>query len=68
MAVLLLPNLRQLMDRHRLVLDAARPRHGVGGAWFTWRPNALWASLVVCVFVLSLTRMSRVSQFLYFQF
>jgi D-alanyl-lipoteichoic acid acyltransferase DltB (MBOAT superfamily) len=36
--------------------------------WLTWRPSASWAVFAACLAAASLLSMSRVSEFLYFQF
>ena len=36
--------------------------------WLTWRPTFAWALIIAFIFTLSLTSLSRVSEFLYFQF
>lgn len=65
MIVWLLPNVQQIMRRFRPVLcedgkvDASR---------FQWRFNAVYAWLTGLIFVLSLSFLSRVRDFLYFQF
>ncbi len=58
------PNLRQIMAPHRLVLDGA----DTDRASFAWRPSLLWAITCFVLFVVSLSQMVHVSQFLYFQF
>ena len=67
---LFLPNLRQVMGRHELVLASAPSLDG--GLWLRiqllWAPNLAWAVVVVGVFLISLARLNQVSQFLYFQF
>ncbi|MGB7977436.1 MAG: MBOAT family protein [Roseiarcus sp.] len=71
--VLTMPNLRQLMGRHELVLGTVQEtsRHK-WSMWsptaIRWIPNASWAILAIGLFFFSLTRMNRISQFLYFQF
>jgi len=61
----LLPNTQQIMA-------AARPALGVPAdrAWLAlaWRPSMAWALCLAAVGVLTLARMSRVSEFLYYQF
>ena len=70
-AVLFLPNLRQVMARHELVLPgsttAAMTLRPILHAC-RWSPSLSWAALTVGLFLVSLNYMSRVSPFLYFQF
>lgn len=62
----LLPNSQQLLARFNPVsgpIDAnATPR------WLAWKPSAGWALLVATLLLVSVLRMNRVSEFLYFQF
>ncbi|MCW3475660.1 MBOAT family O-acyltransferase [Limobrevibacterium gyesilva] len=63
---LLAPNIRQIMGRNDLVLGpvpATRPDRRL-----QWRPGVAWATACFGMFVVSLLQMTRVSQFLYFQF
>lgn len=69
--VMLLPNVRQVMNRHALVLPGSEP----SAATFRrvldlirWEPSLGWAFATVGLFLVSLAFMSRVSPFLYFQF
>ena len=69
--VTLLPNVRQVMDRHALVLPGSVPaaatlRHVLG--LLRWKPSLGWAVVTVASFLVSLAYMGRVSPFLYFQF
>ena len=68
--VLAMPNLRQVMGRHELVLGGTREslRHPPPLLNVRWTPNLAWATVAVALFFFSLTRMNRISQFLYFQF
>ncbi len=65
------PNVREIMAQEEVVLGAARR---LGGAApfptfrISWRPSAAWAAACFGLFVISLLQMTRVSQFLYFQF
>lgn len=70
-AVLFLPNIRQLMDQHGLVLPGSAPatatsRHIL--AWLRWTPSLGWALATIALFLVSLAYVGRVSPFLYFQF
>jgi len=66
------PNLREIMSREEIVLDAVRRRAAEAAPFPTlrigWRPSATWAAACFGLFVIALLRMTRVSQFLYFQF
>jgi D-alanyl-lipoteichoic acid acyltransferase DltB (MBOAT superfamily) len=65
---LALPNLRQIMGGHDLVLGA--PGLPAARPWrrFLWQPSFGWAVTLAGSFALSLLYLSRVTQFLYFQF
>ncbi len=67
---LAMPNVRQIMGRHEVVLGAVREpdKRSWPPLTIRWTPNAAWATVAVALFCLSLARMNRVSQFLYFQF
>jgi hypothetical protein len=60
----MLPNVQQLMRRFRPVLDEGE----LGESRLRWRFNAGFAWMAALVFVLSLSFLSRVRDFLYFQF
>lgn len=67
---LLMPNVRQIMGSHELVLPegpspnaVTRPKRGM-----LWRPDIGWAMAMVGLFALSLLHLGHVSPFLYFQF
>jgi alginate O-acetyltransferase complex protein AlgI len=69
--VLTMPNLRQVMGRHELVLVAKTAPLGslyLRLPLLQWSPNLAWAILATSLFVFSLVQMNHVSQFLYFQF
>jgi D-alanyl-lipoteichoic acid acyltransferase DltB (MBOAT superfamily) len=65
-AVWLLPNTRQVLERSCAFLVDART--AASPAPFTWRVSMSWALLSAGLLVASLLSMSRVSEFLYFQF
>jgi D-alanyl-lipoteichoic acid acyltransferase DltB (MBOAT superfamily) len=69
--VLLLPNVRQVMARHELVLPssarAAETFRHVQDL-LRWKPSLRWAMATVGLFLVSLSYLGRVSPFLYFQF
>jgi D-alanyl-lipoteichoic acid acyltransferase DltB (MBOAT superfamily) len=64
------PNSAEILRRYRPVLrrfpGGAPARRG--RAWLAWRPNLLWLAVSAGLLLVSLTHMSRVSEFLYFQF
>jgi alginate O-acetyltransferase complex protein AlgI len=67
------PNMREIMAPEEIVLDDVRRRAGKTASPFPtlrigWRPSATWAAASFCLFIVSLLQMTRVSQFLYFQF
>lgn len=64
-----LPNVQQLLHRHRPAIqtypgEIAPPR------WrrLAWQPSAGWALVTALLFVAALINLSRVSEFLYYQF
>jgi hypothetical protein len=38
------------------------------GAWLRWSPTRGWAVATACILLYTLTQMSHISEFLYFQF
>jgi hypothetical protein len=66
------PNLREIMAQEELILAAMHRRIDTPAPFpalaIRWRPTAAWATACVGLFVASLLQMTRVSQFLYFQF
>ena len=69
--VLLLPNVRQVMDRHALVLPGSAPAAATLRRvldLLRWKPSLGWAVVTVGLFLVSFVYMGRVSPFLYFQF
>jgi D-alanyl-lipoteichoic acid acyltransferase DltB (MBOAT superfamily) len=65
--VWLLPNVQELLAVHRPVLDVYPVLSGAKQR-FKWQARARWALLSSVVFVVSLINMSKISEFLYFQF
>jgi hypothetical protein len=65
MIVWLLPNVQQIMRSFRPVLDESGE---LESSRFKWRFNTYFAWFAGLVFVLSLSLLSRVRDFLYFQF
>jgi D-alanyl-lipoteichoic acid acyltransferase DltB (MBOAT superfamily) len=76
MAVWVLPNTQEILA----TFDPALPPHGGGKAahgdpvaigWLAqwqWRPTLLWAVIVAVIATITITQMSRVSEFIYWQF
>lgn len=69
---LLLPNVRQMMAGEN-VATGGTTESTTAGSYFKalrlhWEPRRLWAAATLLMFVGSMFRMTRVSQFLYFQF
>jgi hypothetical protein len=68
-----MPNVRQLFGSYRITLpperkapvEATTPRLV---ALLAWRPSVVWAGVIVGCFLFSISMMTKVSQFLYFQF
>ena len=69
---LALPNVRQIFGRENIVLVDAKTNftqnQSHSFSFLQWRPNFLWGSFVLILFLFSLAKMTNVSQFLYFQF
>jgi D-alanyl-lipoteichoic acid acyltransferase DltB (MBOAT superfamily) len=64
---LIAPNTQQFMHRYRPALE--RPRMSPSAALgMAWRPSRAYAALVALVAMTSLLNLSRISEFLYFQF
>lgn len=71
----LFPNSQQILARFDPVLEAsARPAGGgVRGpagrrSWWEWRPSPLWAFAIGCIAFIAMISITRVSEFLYWQF
>ncbi len=71
----LFPNSQQILARVNPVLEAsARPANGGIGvaadrrSWWEWRPSPLWALAIGCAAFIALISITRVSEFLYWQF
>ncbi|HXJ61370.1 MAG TPA: MBOAT family protein [Verrucomicrobiae bacterium] len=74
--VWVLPNTQEILA----MFEPALPPHGgskfahgdpVAIPWLTrwqWRPTTLWAAVVAVITVFTLTQMSRISEFIYWQF
>lgn len=63
-----LPNTQQMMGRH--VMGEGHVATGLLARFpaLAWRPNAFWLATVVALGLISMSRLNRVSEFLYFQF
>lgn len=61
--VLFAPNTQTMIDGRATLAAAGRP-----AAWLAWRPSAAWAGVLMLAFLLTLTQMSKVKAFIYFQF
>jgi D-alanyl-lipoteichoic acid acyltransferase DltB (MBOAT superfamily) len=75
-AVWLLPNTQQILARFQPALSAT-PETETGAAlpeasgvprWLQWQPTLLWAIVGALVAVFTITQMSRISEFIYWQF
>jgi alginate O-acetyltransferase complex protein AlgI len=66
-AVWILPNTQQFMERFEPALNYKPPPHS-WMAWLSWRPNLAWAICFVGVAVYALANTSRVAEFIYWQF
>jgi D-alanyl-lipoteichoic acid acyltransferase DltB (MBOAT superfamily) len=73
--VFLFPNSQQILARFDPVLEVSARRAGSGieGAadrpvWWEWRPSALWAVAIGCAAFVAIISITRVSEFLYWQF
>ena len=63
-----LPNVRQLVQHFRPTYEDLAAPQPVPSAWFRWQPSVGYAWILGFVFVLSVSFLTRVSDFLYFQF
>lgn len=63
------PNTQQIMARVTPALDAVQDAtNRECPQWLRWQPSPRWAVLATVLTVVSILHMSRVSEFLYFQF
>jgi hypothetical protein len=76
-AVWLLPNTQEILADYAPALEYEAQRAGGGGnamsentlpSWARWRPASPWAIAVSIVAVFTVTQMSRISEFIYWQF
>lgn len=61
--VLFAPNAQTMIDGRATLRTIGRP-----AAWLAWRPSAAWAGVMLLAFLFTLTQMSKVKAFIYFQF
>jgi D-alanyl-lipoteichoic acid acyltransferase DltB (MBOAT superfamily) len=61
------PNSQQIMRYSTSELQKDLPASG-GAQGLVWRPDARWAVVTGVSFIFALTQMSKISEFLYFQF
>ena len=66
LVVWLFPNTQQIMARYRPALNV--PSRELGPRWWQWRLNPACAIGTAALGVISLLHLTRVSEFLYFQF
>ena len=64
--VLFAPNTQQLLGRFQPALDFVR--EAPQSAHLLWRPSGAWAAFVAVLTVAGLLSLSRISEFLYYQF
>ncbi|MGB3518137.1 MAG: MBOAT family O-acyltransferase [Elainellaceae cyanobacterium] len=63
------PNAYELLERYRPALETYRTSaFSTAKTWFHWMPSQAWAIIMGLMFGVSILGMSRVSEFLYFQF
>jgi len=69
---LLAPNSHQMLGYMQpLATDTAQAPPAIAeriAPWLRWKPSRGWAVAMACLFIYTLTQMSEVSEFLYFQF
>ena len=65
----LLPNTQQIMRRYRPAIETYKDEIAcLRYRWMEWRPTLPWALFTAVVFTLAVLGLTRVSEFLYFQF
>jgi D-alanyl-lipoteichoic acid acyltransferase DltB (MBOAT superfamily) len=62
-----LPNVQQLLRRYRPVLETY-PGDVPANSRLAWHPSAAWALLTAAMFIAAVVNLTRVSEFLYYQF
>ena len=74
LAVWVLPNTQEWLARYKPALDYDRPNLPAhlqpppAFARFEWKPSPAWAAVALLLGVFTITQMSRVSEFIYWQF
>lgn len=64
-----MPNTLEWMQRQKPALGLeGYPIKPLKNIWMQWQPNIVWAFIVTVISVLSVLSLSKVSEFLYFQF
>jgi len=69
LTAVIFPNTQQVMRRYRPAFETYRgeiPR--LQFRWLEWRPQLLWSLTIALLAVVALLNLSRISEFLYFQF
>jgi hypothetical protein len=69
----LLPNTQELLSRFEPALKFKPAEPGTRSRassqeWITWKPNISWALGVAALTIYALTQISRVNEFIYWQF
>jgi len=64
-----LPNTQQIMRRYRPAFETYQGEiKRLNYRWLEWRPTKTWGIFTATIFVLAVLGLTRVSEFLYFQF
>ncbi|WP_347258205.1 MBOAT family O-acyltransferase [Methylocaldum sp.] len=67
--VLFLPNTQQLMRNYHPAFETYKGEiQRLRWRWMEWRPTVIWANLTMLLFVFDVLSLTKVSEFLYFQF
>ncbi|MGV7220231.1 MAG: MBOAT family O-acyltransferase [Nitrospinales bacterium] len=65
----LLPNTQQIMRRYRPALETYKDEIPyLRYRWMGWRPSLPWVIFTACIFTSAILGLTKVSEFLYFQF
>ena len=65
----LLPNVCQIMHRYEPAFETYRGElKGLGEHWLAWQPTRIWSMVIAILGFWTLANLTRVSEFLYFQF
>jgi len=62
-----MPNTQQFMQRYRPVFEAAK-HYKIPTLKLYWRPSVAWSMMIAFLFVYATLSLTRISEFLYFQF